>query len=587
VENTTLRANAKVLDGKLVITDGENILEGPWLVKGRDVSLFVDEQEIRDKVKVSSDSNIEVIFHESNATRELTVNISEDKMVADISINYSPEVVYTLEDTQEAPIITLNSKVKEEKFPPKFTRDEILRELKGKGIIYGIDNKILNSIVNMDKVEKVVIAKGKEPIEAIDDTLQVYFETNAHRTFKSDQCGNVDFKSIGNISSVKKDTVLAKRTVGKEGTIGINLFSQVVQPKRRKVKDMIVKTGCKFKDKDTIVSTVEGKPQLKGCIFQVNNVHEVVSDVDIATGDINFIGDVIINGDVKEGMKVKSGNVISIRGNAVRCSLWSEGDLEVGGSAISSTIKVRSEFSEFKEYLEQLTAIVDSFDSLYRAVMAIKSSGDIKSDIRDGDIIKLVIKSKFPMLIKIINKLLDTMVKINDNNNELYRILKIKYANKNYTLIGSAEELNSIKTLATEKINAIEVMKDIKSNATIGYIQDCTLISSGNIIVNGKGVYKSNVYAENGIYFAGEGQCELRGGKIKAENEIKVKVVGSASGVMTEIAVGKEGHIYCDVAYLNTKFVVGTMETIIDETCRNVHVYVDKNRDLIIDKFKV
>jgi len=508
-------------------------------------------------------------------------------MTASISINYSPEVIYTLEDTPEAPMITLNAKVKGEKFPPKYTRDELLKELKDKNIVYGIDNKMLDDIKNMDKRENVVVARGKEPIEPIDDVLEVYFDTSTHKGFKSDQSGNVDFKSIGSITSVKKDDILAKRTVGKEGTIGINLFSQPIQPKKRKVKDMMVKSGCKFKDKDTIVSTMEGKPQVKGCIFQVNNVHEVLSDVDITTGDINFIGDVIINADVKEGMKVKSGNTIIIKGNAVRCSLWSEGDMQIIGSAISSTIKIRSEFSEFKGYLEELSAIVDSFHSLYKAVIAVKESGDIKGNIRDCDIIALVIKSKFPLITKIINKVLNTMVEINDNNNELFRVLKIKYANKNYMLISGVEELIKVKTLAEEKIKAIEAMKDINSDATIGYIQDCTVFCSGGLTINGKGIYKSNVYAEKGIYFTGEGQCELRGGKVKAESEIKAKVVGSPSGVMTEVVVGKEGHIYCDVAYLNTKFIVGNMETIMDETCKNVHVYIDKNRDLIVDKFKI
>lgn len=587
MEDKTLRGTAKVLDGKLIITEEENISEGPWIVKGKDVSLFVDEQEVKGRDRVSSESKIDIIFNESKAIRELNINISEDKMTASISINYSPEVIYTLEDTPEASMITLNATVKEEKFPPKFTRDEILKELKDKNIVYGIDSKIIDDIRNQDKVENVVVARGKEPIEPIDDVLEVYFDTSTNKGFKSDQSGNIDFKSIGSITSVKKDDIIAKRTVGKEGTIGINLFSQPIQPKKRKVKDMMVKSGCKFKDKDTIVSTMEGKPQVKGCIFQVNNVHEVLSDVDITTGDINFIGDVIINADVKEGMKVKSGNAIIIKGNAVRCSLWSEGDMQIIGSAISSTIKIRSEFSEFKGYLEELSAIVDSFHSLYKAVIAVKKSGDIKGNIRDCDIIGLVIKSKFPLITKVINKVLNTMVEINDNNNELFRVLKIKYANKNYMLISDVEELIKIKTLAEEKIKAIEAMKDINSDATIGYIQDCTVFCSGSLKVNGKGIYKSDIYAEKGIYFTGEGQCELRGGKVKAESEIKAKVVGSPSGVMTEVVVGKEGHIYCDVAYLNTKFIVGNMETIMDETYKNVHVYIDKNRDLIVDKFKI
>ncbi|HCO73225.1 MAG TPA: hypothetical protein DIT16_00005, partial [Clostridium sp.] len=168
MEDKTLRETAKVLDGKLIITDDENNSEGPWIVKGKDVSLFVDEQEVKGRVRVNSESKIDITFNESKAMRELNINISEDKMIASISINYSPEVIYTLEDTPEAPMITLNAKVKEEKFPPKFTRDEILKELKDRNIIYGIDNKIIDDIRNMDKIENVIVARGKEPVEPID-----------------------------------------------------------------------------------------------------------------------------------------------------------------------------------------------------------------------------------------------------------------------------------------------------------------------------------------------------------------------------------------------------------------------------------
>ncbi|HAK43922.1 MAG TPA: DUF342 domain-containing protein, partial [Clostridium sp.] len=242
---------------------------------------------------------------------------------------------------------------------------------------------MLSSIEDMDMVENVIIAKGKEPTEPVDDILEIYFDTNDIKTFKSDECGNVDFKSIGSITSVKKDDVLAKRIAGKEGTIGIDVFSMTIEPKKRKVKDMIVKAGCKFKDKDTIVATAEGKPQLRGCIFQVNNVYEVLKDVDMTTGDINFIGDIIINGNVNEGMKVKSGNTIEVRGNVVRGNVWAEGDLEITGSAISSTIKVKSEFAEFKGYLEQLRSVVGSFASLYKAVIAVKKSGNVNADTKD------------------------------------------------------------------------------------------------------------------------------------------------------------------------------------------------------------
>ncbi|MEG0307395.1 MAG: FapA family protein [Clostridium sp.] len=586
MEENISPGTAKVVNGKIIITSDINNSEEPWIIKDKSIGLWVDGKEVAERAKVNSQSSIEVIFEESNSERLLNINISEDKMIGTISIQYSPKVTYELEDTEEKNSIVLKAKVKEEKFPPRFKEDEILRELKAKGIIYGIDIKALRSTLQMSEVVDLVVARGREPINPVDDILDIYFECGS-RSFESDEYGNVNFKSIGNISSVKENQILAKRTVGKDGTVGINLFSQTVSPPKRIVKDMMVKTGCKFSDKDTVVATIEGRPQVKGCIFQVNNLHNVIGDVDISTGDINFIGDVVVGGDIKEGMKVKAGNSMVVNGNAVRCEIWSQGNLNIKGSAISSNIKVISEVSELGDYVKSLSEVSESFKKIYSGVLAIKNNEGLKISVSDGQIIKIVIESKFKDFNMKIKKLLTIMGQVNDENNKVFKILRIKYVTRNYILISKAEELQVISKLIDEKISSINDMTDIKSNATIGYIQDCNIKCSGSLIVEGKGIYKSYIHAEDSVCFTGDGQSELRGGKVDAINEIRAKTVGSSSGVSTELSVGKTGHIYCDIAHINTKFIVGEAMTILDEGCKNVHVYINKERNLVVDKFKI
>ncbi len=58
---------------------------------------------------------------------------------------------------------------------------------------------------------------------------------------------------------------------------------------------------------------MEGKPCVKSNIFYVYQVHEVKGDVDISTGNITFVGDVVVQGSVKEGMKVEAGNSVEIK----------------------------------------------------------------------------------------------------------------------------------------------------------------------------------------------------------------------------------------------------------------------------------
>lgn len=587
MEDNSMLGTAQITNGKLMIRDGKNLDQGPWLYKGDNISLIVDGDTIRDRVRVTSQNNIEIVFPHSEAKREFDINISEDKMVAQVSITYAPEIKYTLEDVEEGETITLNAKVVNEIWPPKFNKEEIVTKLKTMGIVYGIDMKAINQLVNEEKVQNYTVAMGKPPIKPVDDVVKIHFAHNENEKYKVDDLGNIDFKSIGNVVSVKAGEVLATRTPGTNGTIGIDVFAKPVQPKKRVTKDILIKNGCKFKDKDTIVATVEGHPEVRGCVFQVSNVHEILRDVDITTGNINFIGDVMVNGDITEGMSVKAGNKLIVNGNIVRCDTWSEGDMIVKGSSISSKIKVKSELSELHDYGEILNATLDIFKNIYHGAMTIKSSNAYKGNVTDGNLIKLVIETKYPKFHTIVKNLVEAMTTHNEENNDLFKLLKIKYITRNFMLISNISELEYIVSLIQDKLLIINSLKDIQANVSLGYVQDCEIYSSGNIYIEGKGVYKSDVYAEEGIYFTSKGHSDLRGGKLFAKREIKAKIVGAPSGVTTELEVEKNGHIYCEIAHLNTIIKIGNMTAQLDESCKNLHAYIDKNRDLIVDKLKI
>ena len=125
----------------------------------------------------------------------------------------------------------------------------------------------------------------------------------------------------------------------------------------------------------------------------------------------------------------------------------------------------------------------------------------------------------------------------------------------------------------------------IPVNIKIGYCQDSTISSSGDIIFTGKGVYISEINANNNILFTDE-KCIVRGGTIKAGNEIRCKIVGSEGGVATKLMVGNEGHIWIDAAYENTILAVGVREFILDCYSRNVQAYIDTDHELIVNRTK-
>lgn len=588
-ETTTKRkfGLVKIVEGNLIISDPTEGNEKATIIKGSGITLKVDDKEVAGKVQVTSESKIEVIFPEEGAKRELNIKVSEDKLLAFASVKYTPMVTHRLQDVAEGRMVTLNSEILKKEYPPKYGKDEILKELKDRGIIFGISEEVIEDLANGHSEEELMIASGQPITKGEDDTVEIYFKHSNKKEFEVDDSGNIDFKSIGNITSVKKGDVICKRIKGKDGMPGKNIYGQAIQPNRKKEKDIVAKEGCNLLDENTIVATIDGRPEVKGTVFSVHNVYQVVSDVDIKTGNIHFIGDVLIHGEVKEGMNVEAGNTLQVNSNVLRAIIKAGGDVEIKGNVISSSIVAGGEYLKVTKYIEELEHFSNLLEEVYNTVLDVKSNKVIKSNVSDSDLIRAIVDNKYKMFISRFNSLIKCMQEFNDTNNKVFRILHDKFSDVYFSKIKDFQELKTAEELVREKIETLKRFEEMASHLNASYIQDSNIECSGNVYVTSKGVYKSFITAMQGIYLVGQGESNVRGGILRAKHEIKVKTVGTPAGVSTVLAVSKEGHIYCDVAYLNTKFIVGEREFTLYESYKNVHVYIDKDSELAVDKFKL
>lgn len=64
------------------------------------------------------------------------------------------------------------------------------------------------------------------------------------------------------------------------------------------------------------------------------------------------------------------------------------------------------------------------------------------------------------------------------------------------------------------------------SSITLSYCQEASIKSSGDILINGKGLYSTDMYAVRSIKFLNK-QSVCRGGVLKAGEFINASVVGS------------------------------------------------------------
>ena len=239
-----------------------------------------------------------------------------------------------------------------------------------------IDNNLYN--------KEVLVAQGAEAQDGENGYFEYLFETNLSQKPIMLDDGTVDYKNIKMIELVEPGQKIAVYHAATAGTNGYNLAAQFKLAKHGAELPPLKGTGFeRMEDGVTYCASVGGK------ITELNNrvnifpVHELFGDVDLSTGNIEFNGDVIIHGNVLEGMSIKATGTVTV--DKVVESAYIDGKKGVilrGGVLGKNGPKVRSKgniTAQFIEYADVKTdgdIEADSFlDSRVYAGGAIKLTG--------------------------------------------------------------------------------------------------------------------------------------------------------------------------------------------------------------------
>lgn len=571
----------KVVHGEIIVKNPKEDGKPAMIYKSKGMTILVDGVEVEDRCEVFEHSDIKVNFYENEPKRELNIYVSDDRMSAYLEVRYTPKNKYVLKDEEESQKLSFKAEISERVFPPKYTAEEIKEELSNNNVVYGIIEENLGKSVENNK--KVLIARGKEPMDGKDDLIESKFKTFSD--LEEDQLGNVDFKSIGSVNAVKKGDIIAVRHVGTKGEKGFDVNGRVLKCKNGKQLKLKAGVGCILRDADTVEAAIDGKPGVDGNTYYVHQVHEINGDVDLSTGNVRFIGDVVVHGDIKEGMKVVCGNDLTVDREVERANLTAVGNIIIGGSVVASKICGGGENVRKLNAVEHLKKFSENLTKLTEVVKEIKTYNLLGANKKDGEIIKILLENKFKILLRLsINVIADlNMDSDNNEEDEIVQYIKTKFMGIGPISIKNYLELNELIYKVDNKVEYFEKTLELPVNVSIAYCQDSDIQSSGGVMITGKGEYISDIKASNSIKFIMEGSV-ARGGTLKAGEEIKCKVVGSTAGVSTKLQVGSEGNIWADIAYHNTIFKVGNRESVLDSPSKNVHAYL-KDGLIVVDKF--
>jgi uncharacterized protein len=212
------------------------------------------------------------------------------------------------------------------------SRDEIALLLQENHVISGIREEKIDEIAQGAAREaKVLIAEGKRPSQGKDGWIEYRF--NGHSTTPaSEKEERVDHHELGWIHNILKSETIAVIHPAEDGSAGETVLGTVVAPKA--VKTPSPKLGhCVAvapDDQLRLIATEDGNAVMHpDGTFEVETVLTIRKNIDYSTGNIDFVGSVIITGDVKADFTVKARKSIEIQGNVEDATIVSGGDVTI------------------------------------------------------------------------------------------------------------------------------------------------------------------------------------------------------------------------------------------------------------------
>ncbi|BEP29350.1 DUF342 domain-containing protein [Helicovermis profundi] len=221
------------------------------------------------------------------------------------------EIIIKLSSDYYSAFLTI---IKYEEFSIK--REEIISALSAKNITYGIEEEAIDFIVqNPHEVSDVKIAIGKPHINGKDGEIIYKIKKDKKIKPKILPNGNVDFKDLSFITSIKKGQILAEMIPPTKGSKGTTVTNKVINAKSGKMINFKFGKNVELsEDSMALIASADGTIVFDGDKITIIELLEIKGDVGVKTGNIKFSGKVIVNGSLTSGYIIDCDDDLEIRG---------------------------------------------------------------------------------------------------------------------------------------------------------------------------------------------------------------------------------------------------------------------------------
>lgn len=203
-------------------------------------------------------------------------------------------------------------------------------------VIYGIDQQILQLLLTKPPANSFpyTIAKGL-PVKHGENGRIKY---ELHLDTVIDRTSDWDFRDVMRIPTVEKGQKLATVSLPTKGSSGMDVSGREIKADNGKPTVNLAGKHVVYRETDrSFYAAAEGQISVTDNYIQVHPVLEVDDSLSMKNGNLDFVGSIVIRGDVPSGYTVKAGGDIRVYGLVEAATVVAGGSIYISEGLAGQT----------------------------------------------------------------------------------------------------------------------------------------------------------------------------------------------------------------------------------------------------------
>lgn len=209
------------------------------------------------------------------------------------------------------------------------TEMDIMERLTEEGVVAGIDKGAIEKLVTENNYgQPTLVASAVLPEDGENGYIEYGIRHVKDKKPVEKEDGSVDFRELDLVENVKAGQVLARIVPPTKGVDGSDVRGNPLKAKDGVAARVQKGKNTEFTQEGTIlVSEIDGQVSESGGKINVYPVYEVAGNVDNSTGNIRFIGKVVVKGNVLTGFTIEAEGDVEINGVVEGAALTAGGNI--------------------------------------------------------------------------------------------------------------------------------------------------------------------------------------------------------------------------------------------------------------------